>query len=122
MTKRSTTSQKSLDEFANNELIDGILDNAVKVAQRNVEQFAKLAALARAIEQCNSSPATRARLLFSFDELATSAEADAKLDVEFFEGLRNGQIIKNELRREHQLRADGVPESTILAPSTETKH
>jgi hypothetical protein len=104
------------------QLIDGVLEKAVKAAQRNVEQFAKLAALARAIEQCNSSPATRAKLLFTFEELASNAEADAKLDEEFFEGLRNGQVLKQELRREHEERTEPIPEITIFAPSTTTKH
>jgi hypothetical protein len=106
----------------NDQLIDGILEKAVQVARRNVEQFAKLAALARAIEQCNSSPATRAKLLFTFDEIASNAEADAKLDAELFEGLRSGQVLKQELRREHQQRTESFPDITIVVPSTTTKH
>jgi hypothetical protein len=122
MNKRSSSAPNAIEQFANDELIEGILENAVKAAQRNVEQFAKLLALARAIEQCNSSPATRAKLLFSFEDLATSAEADAKLDVEFFDGLRSGQVIKHQLRREHEQRAEALPEYTIIAPSNSTKH
>ncbi|RFU48730.1 hypothetical protein D0B32_02515 [Paraburkholderia sp. DHOC27] len=123
MSKRPTTQlPNAVDQPANDELIEGILDNAVKAAQRNAELFAKLAALARAIEQCNSSPARRAKLLFTFEELAISAEADAKLDTEFFEGLRNGQVMKQQLRSEHLQQEEAVPEFTILAPSTTTRH
>jgi hypothetical protein len=107
---------------ADAQLIDGLLDKAVEAAQRNVQQFAKLAALARAIEQCNSSPATRAKLLFTFDEIASNAEADAKLDAELFEGLRNGQVLKQEIRREHQQRAESFPDVAIVIPPTTTKH
>ena len=80
------------------------------------------ATLARAIEQCNSSPAARAKMLFRFEELASSAEAEARLDAEFFEGLRDGQVMKQQLRREHEQRDEPAPEVTILAPSTTTKH
>jgi hypothetical protein len=122
MSQNKTRSVAAPDAAANDQLIDGMLDKAVEVAQRNAEQYAKLAALARAIEQCNSSPATRAKLLFSFEEAATHAEADAKLDIEFFEGLRNGQVLKQQLHREHQQRSEPIREFTIFAPSTNTKH
>jgi hypothetical protein len=122
MSQNKTRSAATPDAAANDQLIDGMLDKAVEVAQRNVEQYAKLAALARAIEQCNSSPATRAKLLFSFEEAAANAEADAKLDIEFFEGLRNGQLLKQQLHRDPQQGAEPIPEFTIFAPSTNTKH
>ncbi|WP_144150869.1 hypothetical protein [Paraburkholderia sp. BCC1885] len=112
----------ALKTHPSDQLLDGILERAVNTARRNAEQFARLAALARAIEQCNSSPATRAKMLFSFEELTSSAEAEAKLDAEFFEGLRDGQTIKQQLRRQHEQRAEPVPEVMILAPSTTTKH
>jgi hypothetical protein len=113
---------EALDAPASDQLLDGILEKAANTAQRNAEQFAKLAALARAIEQCNSSPVTRTKMLFRFEELATRAESEAKLDAEFFEGLRDGQVMKQQLRREHEQGAEPVPEITILAPSTTTKH
>jgi hypothetical protein len=122
MTQHKAHTPAALEPPPNDQLIDGILEKAVQVAQRNVEQFAKLAALARAIEQCNSSPATRAKLLFTFDEIASNAEADAKLDAELFEGLRNGQVLKQEILREHQQRAESFSDLTIVVPSTTTKH
>lgn len=122
MTQHKHPAQAALEVQDSDQLIDGILEKAVQVAQRNVEQFAKLAALARAIEQCNSSPATRAKLLFTFDEIASNAEADAKLDTELFEGLRNGQVLKQELRRERQQPADSFPDLAMVTPSTTTKH
>ncbi|MGA3248991.1 MAG: hypothetical protein ABSD12_12605 [Paraburkholderia sp.] len=122
MTQHKSLAPTALEVPPNDQLIDGLLERAVQVAQRNVEQFAKLAALARAIEQCNSSPATRAKLLFTFDEIASNAEADAKLDAELFEGLRNGQVLKQEIRREHQQRAESFPDVAIVIPSTTTKH
>jgi hypothetical protein len=122
MSENTPRTPAALELPASVQLIDGILDKAVEAAQRNVERFAKLAALARAIEQCNSSPATRAKLLFTFDEIASNAEADAKLDAELFEGLRNGQVLKQELSRERQQRAEPFPDLTIVVPSTTTKH
>ena len=122
MTQHKSLAPTALEVPPNDQLIDGLLERAVQVAQRNVEQFAKLAALARAIEQCNSSPATRAKLLFTFDEIASNAEADAKLDAELFEGLRNGQVLKQEIRREHQQRAESFPDVAIVIPPTTTKH
>ncbi|MGF6721454.1 hypothetical protein P3T43_000801 [Paraburkholderia sp. GAS41] len=122
MTEHEAGTQPAPEALDSDQLIDGILEKAVQVAQRNVEQFAKLAALARAIEQCNSSPATRAKLLFTFDEIASHAEADAKLDADLFEGLRNGQVLKQELRRERQQRTESFPDLAMVAPSTTTKH
>lgn len=122
MSENTPRASTALESSPSDQLIDGVLEKAVQAAQRNVELFAKLAALARAIEQCTSSPATRAKLLFSFEELASHAEADARLDEEFFEGLRNGQVLKQQLRREHEQRAEPIPEVTIFAPSTTTKH
>jgi hypothetical protein len=122
MTQQKPHSPAAVEVPVSDQLIDGILEKAVQVAQRNVERFAKLAALARAIEQCNSSPATRAKLLFTFDEIASNAESDAKLDAELFEGLRNGQVLKQELRREHGQRAESFPDVSIAALPTTTKH
>lgn len=122
MTEDKSPIPKALEVPASDQLLDSILEKAAIAAQRNVEQFARLAALARAIEQCNSSPAKRAKLLFTFEEIAASAEADAQLDAEFFQGLRNGQILKRELRRARHEDAQADPALTILAPSTMTKH
>ena len=122
MTENKPRSPRALERPASDELLDGILEQAVSAAQRNVEQFAKLASLARAIEQCNSSPAVRANLLFQFEEMASSAEANAKLDVELLLGLRNGQILKHRLHEAHEERAEPRADVTIVAPSTNTKH
>ena len=113
---------QALEAPASDQLLDGILEKAANAAQRNAEQFARLAALARAIEQCNSSPVTRAKMLFHFEELTASAKAEAKLDAEFFDGLRDGQVMEQQLRREHEQGIEPVPGVTILAPSTTTKH
>jgi hypothetical protein len=99
---------EALEAPASDQLLDGILAKAANAGQRNAE--------------CNSSPAARAKMLFRFEELASSAEAEARLDAEFFEGLRDGQVMKQQLRREHEQREEPAPEVTILAPSTTTKH
>ena len=122
MTESKPRLPEALEAPASDQLLDGILEKAANAAQRNAEQFAKLASLARAIEQCNASPVTRAKMLFRFEELASSAEAEARLDTEFFEGLRDGQVMKQQLRRDHEQRDEPAPEVTILAPSTTTKH
>ncbi|MEW6344985.1 MAG: hypothetical protein AB1704_30430 [Pseudomonadota bacterium] len=122
MTEDKSPMPRSLEAPASDQLLDSILEKATTAAQQTVEQFARLASLARDIEACNSSPASCATLLAAFEEIAASAEANAKLDVEFFQSLRNGLILKHELRRAHHEDAEPSSEMTILAPSTLTKH
>jgi hypothetical protein len=100
---------------ASDALLADILDKAVVIAQRNAGQFEKLAALARAIERTGGASRAHAKLLFSFEQIASSAQADAKLDMALFEGLRNGQILKQQLRNAHSERPEPMP-------GTSTRH
>jgi hypothetical protein len=122
MTEHKSPMPQALEVPASDQLLDKILEKAVDSAQRAVEQFAKLAALARTIEQSNSSLAERAKLLFAFEEIASRAEAEAFLDVELLQGLRNGQVLKQDLRRAHNEPGTSLPDLATLAPSTMTKH
>lgn len=125
MTDNNPQITKTSDLPANDKLLDGILEKAVNAAQRNAEQFARLAALARAIEQCNSSPADRAKLLFKLEEITSDGEMNAQLDVELFRGLRDGQVMKRQIRQtriEYAEHADPLEDVTFVAQSTYTKH
>lgn len=122
MTDPKRPAPKAVELPASDKLLEGILEKAVAAAQRNVEHFAKLAALARAIERSNSSPAERAKLLYTFEKLANDGRIDAQSDAELFEGLRDGQIMKQEIRRVNDEGGEPLPVGVILAPSNNTKH
>jgi hypothetical protein len=122
MTDPKRPSPKALELPASDKLLQGILEKAVNAAQRSVEQFMKLATLARAIEQSDSSPAERAKLLFTFEKLVNEGKMNAQFDVELFEGLRDGQIMKHDIRRENDESGEALPAGVILAPSNDTKH
>ncbi|HEY1998138.1 hypothetical protein [Paraburkholderia sp.] len=125
MTDDTSRITQASDLPASDKLLDGILERAVNAAQRNAEQFARLAALARAIEQCGSSPVDRAKLLFKLEEITSDAEMNAQLDVELFRGLRDGQVMKRQIRLtriEYAEHAEPFEDVTFVAPSTHTKH
>jgi hypothetical protein len=122
MTDPKRSAPKSVEMPASDQLLEGILEKAVAAARRNVEQFAKLAALARAMERSTSSPAERAKLLYTFEKLANDGRIDAQSDAELFEGLRDGQIMKQEIRRVSDEGGEPLPVGVILAPSNNTKH
>lgn len=122
MTDHKRSAPKAVELPASDKLLEGILEKAVTAAQRNVEHFAKLSALARAIERSDSSPAERAKLLYTFEKLVNDGKINAQSDVELFEGLRDGQIMKHEIRRVNDEGGEPLPVGVILAPSNNTKH
>jgi hypothetical protein len=125
MTEDKSPMPRALEVPASDQLLDSILEKATAAAQRTLEQFTRLASLARDIEGYNSSPANHAKLLLAFEEIVAGEKVNAELDVEFFQGLRNGLILKQELRRAHHEdheHAEPSSEMTIFAPSTTTKH
>jgi hypothetical protein len=79
-------------------LLERIVDSALIAGHRHVEQFARLAALARAITNEHISPEDRATLIGVIENIAHHAELDATLDVEFFGGVRAGQVIGRMVR------------------------
>ncbi|CAB3747365.1 hypothetical protein [Paraburkholderia humisilvae] len=80
------------------ELLERIVDSALIAGHRHVEQFARLAALARAIANEHISSEDRTTLIGVVENIARHAELDATLDVEFFGGVRAGQVIGRLVR------------------------
>ncbi|MDE1183475.1 hypothetical protein [Paraburkholderia sp.] len=85
------------------DLLETLLEKALLAGERHVQQFAQLAALARTIEACDVPPTDRAQLLSMLESVANDAEANAQLDVEVFQGLLAGQLVKHGLRRERDM-------------------
>lgn len=95
-TSPQTTTQSQQDTRV--VLLERIVDSALIAGHRHVEQFARLAALARAITNEHISPEDRATLIGVVENIAHHAELDATLDVEFFGGVRAGQVIGRMVR------------------------
>jgi hypothetical protein len=79
-------------------LLERIVDSALIAGHRHVEQFTRLAALARAIANEHISSEDRMTLIRVMENIAHHAELDATLDVEFFGGVRAGQVIGRMVR------------------------
>jgi hypothetical protein len=79
-------------------LLERIVDSALIAGHRHVEQFTRLAALARAIANEHISSEDRMTLIGVMQNIAHHAELDATLDVEFFGGVRAGQVIGRMVR------------------------
>jgi hypothetical protein len=79
-------------------LLERIVDSALIAGHRHVEQFTRLAALARAIADEHISSEDRMTLIGLLENIAHHAELDATLDVEFFGGVRAGQVIGRMVR------------------------
>jgi hypothetical protein len=79
-------------------LLERIVDSALIAGHRHVEQFARLAALARVIANEHISSEDRMTLIGVMENIAHHAELDATLDVEFFGGVRAGQVIGRLVR------------------------
>jgi hypothetical protein len=79
-------------------LLERIVDSALIAGHRHVEQFTRLAALARVIANEHISSEDRLTLIRVMENIAHHAELDATLDVEFFGGVRAGQVIGRMVR------------------------
>jgi hypothetical protein len=99
------------------DLLEVLLEKALLAGERYVERFAQLAALARTIETCELPNGDRTALLSAFENIASTAQADAQLEVELFQGMLAGQLMKRQLQRER-----GEGQGVIIAPSGDTKH
>ncbi|MFC0402818.1 hypothetical protein [Paraburkholderia rhizosphaerae] len=85
-------------EDARVELLERIVDSALIAGHRHIKQFSRLAALARAIANEHISSEDRATLIGVVENIAHHAELDATLDMEFFGGVRAGQVIGRLVR------------------------
>jgi hypothetical protein len=99
------------------DLLEGLLEKALLAGERYVERFAQLAALARTIETYELPDGDRTALLSAFENIAATAQSDAQLEVELFQGMLAGQLMKRQSQRE---RNEG--QGIIVAPAGDTKH
>ncbi|CAB3766177.1 hypothetical protein [Paraburkholderia solisilvae] len=103
-------------------LLERIVDSALIAGHRHVEQFARLAALARAITNEHISSEDRTTLIGILENIAHHAELDATLDIEFIGGVRAGQVIGRLVRMAGR-RSDAQNASAGLATDVNvTKH
>jgi hypothetical protein len=103
--------------FKRLDLLEGLLEKALLAGERYVERFAQLAALARAIEGIDLASPDRAALVSIFEDVARNAQADAQLEVELFQGMLAGQLMKRQVQQER-----GEGQGDIIAPSGDMKH
>ncbi|TAL96339.1 MAG: hypothetical protein EPN73_10425 [Paraburkholderia sp.] len=99
------------------DLLEALLEKALLAGERYVEQFSQLAALARAIEVCDPASLGSTKLIATMQSVAKSAEEDAQLEVDVFQGLLAGELMR--LRAE--LERIEMPKF-VVAPSTNTRH
>lgn len=102
--------------------LEDSLENLLKASQRHAVQFAKLAALARTLKDCNQSHVDSLMLIAVLEEIADRAELEATFDTEAFE------MLADELRRELRAKPaaryeqDDPSEGSFVTSSTATKH
>lgn len=105
------------------EELEDSLEGMVKACQRNVVQFARLAALARAIGDRDLSNLDRILLSGAIEELADRAELETTFDAESLQLLLNGQRHNRRPERaDHQCESDDPSLEVFVMPSTSTKH
>jgi hypothetical protein len=103
-------------------LLERIVDSALIAGHRHVEQFTRLAALARAIANEHISPEDRITLIRVMENIAHHAELDATLDMEFFGGVRAGQVIGRMVRMASRKSAVQEADAGNAADAGITKH
>jgi hypothetical protein len=104
-------SQKRVD------LLGALLQEALLTGRRHLQQFSQLAALARAIESSDTPTLDRMRFLTLLEDIASEAEAQAELDVNMFQSLLGGRMMKRQLHSESSQMQD-----VIVIPSNSTRH
>jgi len=105
MTSNSSVPKKPLSQ-KRVDLLAALLQEALLTGRRHLHQFSQLSSLARAIESLDTPSIDRARFLTLLRELATDAEAQAQIDVDMFESLLGGRVMKRKVEQESQLRKD----------------
>jgi hypothetical protein len=103
-------------------LLERIVDSALIAGHRHVEQFTRLAALARTIANEHISSEDRMTLIRVMENIAHHAELDATLDVEFFGGVRAGQVIGRMVRMAGKKGAVQTASGTNVTDASVTKH
>jgi hypothetical protein len=103
-------------------LLEHIVDSALNAGHRHVEQFARLAALARAVANDSVSANDRTILTGTLESIARHAELDATLDVEFFGGVRAGQVISRLVRMTRDRPSNSEPCAESADPVSVTTH
>ncbi len=104
-------SQKRVD------LLGALLQEALLTGRRHLQQFSQIAALARAIESSDTPGLDRVKFLSLLEDIASEAEAQAQLDVDMFQSLLGGRMMKRQLRSESNQRGD-----VVVVPCNGTRH
>jgi hypothetical protein len=105
MTSNSSVPKKPLSQ-KRVDLLGALLQEALLTGRRHLHRFSQLSSLARAVESPDTPAVDRVRLLTLLRELASDAEAQAQLDVDMFESLLGGRMMKRNVEQEAQLRKD----------------
>ncbi|WP_091787534.1 hypothetical protein [Paraburkholderia steynii] len=79
------------------DLLEALLRQAISVGRRHQEQISRLAALAAAISRFDVVNEDVQRLLALLRDLAGDIEMDACLDIQLFEGLLAGRLLKGQI-------------------------
>jgi hypothetical protein len=102
MTSDSSAPKKPLSQ-KRVDLLGALLQEALVTGRRHQRQFSQLAALARAIESPETPAVDRVRLLALLGQVAADAEAQSQLDLDMFENLLGGRVMKRQAQQEaHQ--------------------
>ncbi|MBN3755339.1 hypothetical protein G3N95_20510 [Paraburkholderia sp. Tr-20389] len=99
MTSSSNFAAKSSFLDRRIHLLEALLQEAVVAGERHVRQFAQCAVLIRTIETSRVRRSDRVKLLSALEALANEAETNARFDLEVFQSLLAGQLMKRQLAR-----------------------
>ncbi|MGF6238864.1 hypothetical protein P3T42_000589 [Paraburkholderia sp. GAS38] len=102
--------------------LEDSLETMLKAGQRNVVQFAKLAALARTIRDCDLPNLDRALLIGTMEEIADRAELEATFEAESLQVLLDEQRQNRQTLFTDRCEPNDPCAETFVIPSTSTKH
>ena len=116
MTSNSSAPKKPLSQ-KRVDLLGALLQEALLTGRRHLRQFSQLAALARAIESPETPAMDRVRLLSLLGQVAADAEAQSQLDLEVFENLMGGRVMKRQAQQEAHQSKD-----VFVVAANDTRH
>jgi hypothetical protein len=102
--------------------LEDSLEDTLKAGRRHAVQFAKLAALARTIRDCEVSEVDGLMLVAILEEVADRAELDATFDAEATEMMANGLRQERQAELANHGEHDESYGGTFVTQSTVIKH
>jgi hypothetical protein len=115
MTSKSSPSKSLSQKHA--DMLGALLQEALLTGRRQLQQFSQLAALARAVASLDTPALDRARFITLLQDIATEAEGQAQLDVDMFQSLLGGRMMKRQKQQEAHQRED-----VFVVPANATRH